>query len=131
MLVGHRLEFCCQFCESNVNFSVLEKEQFSGVNCPSCGHKYIFDDETLVKQLKQFEALCRQIHASQNILGRASIAVDIGTHRVKLPFNLLLTRLSSVIDLEMGGKKMSIAFRVEPLKDFPFTHTSKTDSVEH
>lgn len=86
------------------------------VHCPRCGKKYAFD-EAIMRQLRQFEALCKQIHASKEILGNSSIAIDVGSHHVKVPFNILLTRLSSVIELNMGGKNITIAFRVEPLKD--------------
>lgn len=86
--------------------------------CSQCEKRYAFDSSLLV-QLQQFEALCRQIHASSSILGSTAIAIDVGSHHVKVPFNILLTRLSSVIDLQMGEKRVSIAFRVEPLKDVP------------
>lgn len=114
---GHRLQFYCESCERAVAFSILERDYIHGIACSGCGRKYRFEDETLIEQLRQFEALCRQIHASQAILGKASIAIDIDTHHVKVPFNLLLTRLSSVLDLNVGGKKLSIAFRVEPVQD--------------
>lgn len=120
MQMGHKLQFNCQACQIPIVFSVLDFEHFSGiVRCEECGKKYAFDDETLLRHLKQFEALCRQIHASEEILGSTSIAVDVGSHHVKVPFNILLTRLSSVIELKMNGQKVVIAFRVEPLKDVP------------
>lgn len=116
---GHRLQFSCESCGEDVFFSVLEQKHFTGVCCGSCKRKYLFDDATLVRQLKQFEALCRQIHNSAEILGKAAIAIDINGERVTLPFNLLLTRLNSLIELQMNGKKIAIIFRVEPLIDFP------------
>jgi predicted RNA-binding Zn-ribbon protein involved in translation (DUF1610 family) len=120
MQVGHKLQIHCQSCDAPILFSVLDRENFTQVvPCPQCGQKYAFDDETLLRHLQQFEALCRQIHDSEEILGGTSIAIDVGSHHVKVPFNILLTRLSSVIDLEVGGKKFSVSFRVEPLKDVP------------
>jgi len=120
MQKGHKLQILCLACEAPILFSVLNRGDFDGViPCPKCGKKYAFDDETLLRHLRQFEALCRQIHASEEILGGTSIAIDIGSHHVKVPFNILLTRLSSVIDLNIGGKKFSVAFRVEPLIDVP------------
>ncbi|MCC5832478.1 MAG: hypothetical protein JJU12_05475 [Chlamydiales bacterium] len=118
MQKGHKLQIHCQECDAAILFSVLDRENFTKVIlCPKCGQKYAFDDETFLRHLHQFESLCRQIHASEEILGGTSIAIDVGSHHVKVPFNILLTRLSSVIDLEVGGKKFSVAFRVEPLKD--------------
>lgn len=119
MQVGHKLQFHCQLCQESIVFSVLDPDHFGNiVACEGCGKKYAFD-EALLKHLKQFEALCRQIHASEEILGSTAIAVDVGTHHVKVPFNILLTRLSSVIELKIDGKKVVIAFRVEPLRDIP------------
>lgn len=118
MIMGHKLQIHCQGCEGPILFSVLDEEDFSGVvPCPNCGKKYAFQDETLLRHLHQFEALCKQIHASSEILGGTAIAIDVGSHHVKVPFNILLTRLSSVIDLNVGGEKFSVSFRVEPLKD--------------
>lgn len=120
MQIGHRLQFKCQKCQSPISFSLLDKEDFSGiVVCPECDCKYAFDDESLLRHLRQFEALCHQIHASEEILGHTSIAIDVGSHHVNVPFNILLTRLSSVIELNINGQKSKITFRVEPLKDVP------------
>ncbi|MCB1180417.1 MAG: hypothetical protein KDK55_00140 [Chlamydiia bacterium] len=120
MQVGHRLQFNCQACGSPILFSVLDVQEFSDViSCSECGKRYSFDDKKLLRQLRQFEALCRQIHASKEILGSTAIAIDVGSHHVQVPFNILLTRLSSVIELSIGGKKSVIAFRIEPLEDIP------------
>ncbi|MCH9635308.1 MAG: hypothetical protein S4CHLAM81_05220 [Chlamydiales bacterium] len=113
---GHKLQFECEACQNPVVFSVLDKESFGkGVTCSHCEKSYRFDDETLVHHLELFEALCRQIADSSEILGRSSVAIDIGAKCVKVPFNLLLTRLSSVIELNVNGKRSEIAFRLEPL----------------
>lgn len=120
MIMGHKLQIHCQGCEGPILFSVLDQEGFNGiVPCKKCGKKYAFQDETLLRHLQQFEALCKQIHASSEILGGTAIAIDVGSHHVKVPFNILLTRLSSVIELNVGGEKFSVSFRVEPLKDVP------------
>lgn len=117
---GHRLQFHCHQCGTPILFSVLERKNFNkGIMCSCCGQKYAFDDQTLQDDLRQFEALCYQLHASQKILGKTSVAIDVGSHHVKVPFNLLLTRLSSVIELNINGKTSQIAFRVEPLIDVP------------
>lgn len=116
----HLLQFFCQECEAPVHFSVLNPEQFNGtLKCSECEKRYVFDDEVLLRHLQQFEALCRQIHDSKEILGNTAIAIDVGLHHVQVPFNILLTRLSSVIELNINGKKSVISFRVEPIKDIP------------
>jgi transcription elongation factor Elf1 len=120
MQTGHKLQFHCQECDEPILFSVLDREHFRKiVPCTKCGLKYAFDDETLLRHLTQFEALCHQIYASEEILGSSAIAIDVGEHHVKVPFNILLTRLSSVLELNINGKKSVIYFRVEPLKDVP------------
>lgn len=114
--VGHRLQLQCQQCDQPIEFSVLETRA-QGLQCSCCGQQYRFDDLSLIRQLRQFEALCRQIHASQEILGKTVIALNVGEHHVKVPFNLLMTRFSSVLELNINGKKTEILFRIEPVKD--------------
>jgi hypothetical protein len=72
--------------------------------------------------MKKFEALCRQICDSEEILGNAHVGVDCGEHRVKIPYKLLLTRLNSCLDLKLGDQSLSIMFRIEPIQDVPVAH---------
>lgn len=115
MQKGPHLEFCCAGCKSPVPFSVihLEKQNYL-VPCPSCKKKYVFDDEVLVRQLKKFSNLCLAIHDSEEILGNSSIGIHLGKEEVKIPFKLLLTRLSSTLDLMIGETPLTIVFRIEP-----------------
>lgn len=108
-------ELECIDCKSNVVFSILELDKEPHVvKCPSCNKKYAFGHESLMRQIKKFAALVRQIQDSQEILGDASIAVDVGGQSVQVPFKLLLTRLKSVLNLQIGEKSIQLAFRVEP-----------------
>lgn len=110
------LEFKCTECDHPVFFSVLDDQHLSKtIQCSHCEKQYLFGTQIL-SQLKQFEALCKQIQQSKEILGQASIAIDVGPHHVKIPFQLLLTRLSSVLELNIGNEKTSISFRVDTLK---------------
>jgi len=86
------------------------------VQCSRCQKQYGFNDSTIVQQMKQFIALCKEIKASEDILSKASIAVRIGSQEVKIPFKLLLTRLRSTLDLTVGDKKMTLSYRTEPKK---------------
>ena len=118
MQLGAKLQFNCERCTTPVPFSVLALEEITkNICCDSCGQKYRFDDDTLLRQLRKFEALCRQIHASEEILGHTSISIDMGSKHVNVPFNILLTRLSSVLELSINGKKCVISFRLDPLND--------------
>ena len=119
---GHQLQFECGECKTPIYFSVLDKKNFhKKVHCTGCDKVYQFDDQTLVHHLELFEALCQQIYKSQEILGKSSVAIDIGSKCVKVPFNLLLTRLTSVIELNVNGKKTQIAFRLEPIMEVPLS----------
>lgn len=112
----HNLEFLCRDCNSAVYFSVLDNQDLAKtLTCEKCKKKYVLGSQIL-DQLKQFEALCKQIQLSKNIFGQAAIAIDVGPHQVKIPFQLLLTRLSSVLELNVGGENTTIAFRVDTLK---------------
>lgn len=118
MQKGHQLQFNCTCCQHPVHFSIFTLDQMNyTVECTHCGKHYLFDDETLRRQLGKFEALCRQIMESEEILGETCIGVDVGEHHVKIPYKLLLTRLNSSIDLMIGDQPISIAFRLEPAAD--------------
>lgn len=116
----HVLQFSCQGCQNPVSFSVFDlDDNKSLIHCLQCNKKYALNDETLKRQLKKFEALCRQILDSEEILSNTAVGIDVGEHHVKVPFKILLTRLSSTLDLMIGNQPLSIAFRIEPLKDLP------------
>lgn len=113
------LHFKCISCKSPINFSIFDLDSQTPLYCESCEKQYVFTDSNLVRQLKKFEALCRQIHDSEEILGNACVGVDVGSHHVKVPYKLLLTRLNSSLQLNMDGESVSITFRIEPIKDSP------------
>lgn len=117
MQKGKTLEFHCLSCKSPIAFSIFEVEKHPDIACPHCEKKYQFNDETLLRQLKKFEALCRQIRESEEILGSSSVGIDVGSKQVKVPFKLLLTRMSSCLDLSIGGSPLTISFRFEPIHD--------------
>lgn len=120
MQKGHVLQFDCQQCKKTVEFSIFDLDK-SGhfVQCSDCNKKYIFNDENLIRQLKKFAALCRQIIDSEEILGNTTVGIDVGDKNVKVPYKLLLTRFTSNLDLMLGNQPVNIRFRIEPLKDMP------------
>lgn len=117
MQKGQTLHFKCISCANDVDFSLFDLDKEQPVGCSHCDKKYSFNDPDLVRQLKKFAALCKQVRESEEILGNANIGVDVGEHHVKVPYKLLLTRLNSSLDLNIGGKALSIQFRMEPLKE--------------
>lgn len=125
MQKGHSLYFKCLSCHSPIHFSIFNLDHCSSIDCQSCPKKYAFSDPILMRQIKKFEALCCTIHDAEEILGNASVGVDVGSHHVKVPYKLLLTRLSSSLDLLMNGQTISIAFRIEPVQDPQVTSALK------
>jgi hypothetical protein len=120
MQKGHLLQFDCQGCDQPVHFCLFEVEASdSAIVCPNCQKKYVLSDKTLKRQLAKFQALCWQIAESEEILGDTTVAVKVGEQEVMVPFKILLTRLTSHLNLKMGAEKRSIVFRMEPLRDLP------------
>src|SRR5262249_9672528 len=112
--------FNCQGCSQPISFSIFELEHdHSPITCPACKKKYALNDEVLKRQLKKFYALCLQIQESEEILSNTAIGIDIGERKIKIPYKLLLTRLSSILELMIGNEPISISFRIEPQKDIP------------
>lgn len=117
MQKGQDLTFKCQSCRMPINFSVLDlKKQQNTLEC-SCGRCYAFSDITLRRQIEKFEALCRQISDSEEILSNTSVGVHVAGQEVKIPYRILLTRLNSRLDLQMDNEKISLEFSMEPRKD--------------
>lgn len=122
----HKLHFSCQSCQHPVYFSIFDLDERDAlVHCSQCSKKYAFHDEILKRQLKKFEALCVQLVDSEEILSNTAVGIDIGEHHVKVPYKLLLTRLNSSLELMIGNQPVSIAFRMEPTKDFPIALMNK------
>jgi hypothetical protein len=116
-MTGNVFQIDCVCCKKPVSFSIAELETPQHhTSCLECGKKYGLQDETLKRQLKMFAALCHQIQQSEEILGNASVAVDVGPHNVKIPFKLLLTRLKSTLDLQVGDVKLVVTYRVQPIQ---------------
>jgi DNA-directed RNA polymerase subunit RPC12/RpoP len=114
---GHTLEFNCQKCSKPVPFSIFQLEENPEILCDHCRKRYLFEDGALKRQLQKFEALCRQIRDSEEILSQTAVGIDVNGHQVKIPFKLLLTRLSSCLNLSIGGQSLMIHFRFEPMND--------------
>lgn len=119
------LHFNCTECQNPVLFSVTDDFSPTKIlTCEKCAKEYSLSEQIL-SQLRKFEALCKQIQESKEIFGQSAIAVDVGPHQVKIPFQLLLTRLSSVLELDIGGEKTNISFRVDTLAGFSLEKSSK------
>lgn len=124
MQKGHVLQFECQTCQHPVCFSVFELEQKEGeVCCSHCGLIYDFSHEGLRRQLRKFENLCRQIQMSEEILANTAVGIYVGDREIKIPYKILLTRLNSTLQLQVGDRPLTITFRIEPTLDLPSLET--------
>lgn len=88
--------------------------------CHSCGTAYGLGDTDLRRQIETFDALCRQIAASEEILSNVSVGIQVNGKQVCVPYRILLTRLNSKLDLSIGDQPFPIEFRLEPRHDYPF-----------
>lgn len=116
MQKGHLLEFKCPGCQNPISFSVTS-QNLKPLQCSTCQKKFLFDDPILLRQLKKFQDLCKQIHESEEILGMTHVGIDVNGQSIKVPYRILLTRLNSSLDLVLGDLPLSIRFRIEPSKD--------------
>lgn len=120
MQKGHRLHFKCKDCQELIHFSVFELEKGGHkLHCSQCQKHYALCDDALIRQIKKFETLCRTICDSEEILSQTAVGVNLGDRQVKIPYKILLTRLSSSLDLKIEDEPVSIVFRIEPSKDVP------------
>ena len=55
-----------------------------------------------------------------DLLGDVNVAVTTSQGEIKIPYWLMLTRLNTIITLDLGGKKVDFNFRVEPLNQQTF-----------
>ncbi len=118
MQKGHILQFNCQQCQNPIKFSVFDLDCKQGVMaCSKCNKVYHLEDENLRRQLRKFEMLCLQIVESEEILSDTSVGICIGDKEIKVPYKLLLARLNSTLELQVGNEKITIEFRLEPLLD--------------
>jgi len=89
------------------------------VLCPKCHRPYKFDDE-LRGKLKKLLNLILAVREAESILGDCNVAVSVPGGEVKLPYAMLLTRLNTMITLELGDKKVDFHLWVAPASAHTF-----------
>lgn len=104
-------ELDCPACKQPILFSLSDLNET--ICCSNCSQKYALHEDSLKRQLKKFAALCTQIHDSEEILGNAGVAVEVGDKKVHVPFKILLTRLKSTLNLQIGKEKLVVTFRTQ------------------
>ncbi len=101
-------------CEGIVKFNLADvsARDFQAV-CPKCHHSYELDDKLRDKLGRMLE-LIGAIRRAEDILGDSNVSVNVDGREVKIPYALLLTRLNTLITLEVGDRKVDFHLWVEP-----------------
>lgn len=110
------LDFKCpeENCSGVVKFNLneLEVKDFQ-VLCPECHRPYEFD-AALTEKFRLLANLVSALKEAEPILGSVNVAVTVPGGEVKIPYALLLTRLNTMITLELGGEKVDFHVLAEP-----------------
>lgn len=111
-----QLDFHClsDGCEGVVGFDLINiaDPEFQAV-CPVCHRAYALDDE-LRNKLTRMMKLISAIRECEDILGDSVVSVNVAGGEVRVPYALLLTRLNTLISLEISGRKIDFHLWVEP-----------------
>ena len=102
-----QLDFVVKF-----NLMDLASDDFQ-VLCPKCHRPYAFD-EALKTKLNKLKNLILVLRDAESILGDCNVAVTVPAGEVKIPYALLLTRLNTMITLNIGDKKVDFHIWIEP-----------------
>ena len=111
-----QLDFRCltDDCSGVIAFDLesITDPEFQAV-CPICHRAYALDD-TLRGKLAKMMKLIAAIRECEDILGDSVVSVNVAGGNVRIPYALLLTRLNTMISLDVAGKKTDFHLWVEP-----------------
>ena len=111
-----QIDFQCfsEECDGVVKFNLADiaGRDFQAV-CPKC-HKSYALDPVLKDKLGRMLDLITAIRKAEDILGDSNVSVNVAGGEVKIPYALLLTRLNTLITLEVGDRKVDFHLWVEP-----------------
>lgn len=101
-------------CNGLIKFNLKDAlaDDFQAI-CQQCHRSYAVD-EGLKEKLHKLCELIIAVRKAEDILGDCNVAVTVPGKTVKIPYALLLTRLNTMITLQVGGKDVDFHFRVEP-----------------
>ena len=94
------------------NLSDIGRRDFQAV-CPVCHRAYVLEPN-LRNKLKRMLELINALRLSEDLLGDSVVSVNVAGGEVRIPYALLLTRLNTLITLELDGKKVDFHLWVEP-----------------
>lgn len=102
-------------CDEVVKFNVMGIKANGGiVSCPVCHHQVEFD-QTFIDKLEKLRNLLIAVKEAEDILGECNVGVTTPAGEIKVPYRLLLTRLNSLLTLDVSGEKVDFCFRIEPI----------------
>ena len=111
-----QLDFHCFTgeCDGVVGFDLVNvaDPDFQAV-CPVCHRAYALDD-ALRSKLTRMMHLIASIRECEDILGDSVVSVNVAGGEVRIPYALLLTRLNTMISLDVDGRKIDFHLWVEP-----------------
>lgn len=117
------IDFNCmeEDCDEVVQFNLMQLRDNKGLlKCPCCHRQYEFADDVFIDKLNKLRNLLLAVQDAEDILGDVNVGVTTLNGEVKIPYRLLLTRLNTMITLDVGGRKVDFHFRVEPLDNASF-----------
>lgn len=112
---ANHIELQCVGCPNVLSFSLLQLGPDARLQCEQCGRQYVFNAE-LRDKIQRFEQLLRAVYNARDMLGSANVGIAFKGEEIKVPYRLLLTRLNTMLTLNVGGTETIFRFRVEPLK---------------
>ena len=111
-----RIDFRClvEGCTGVVEFNLKEiaDKDFQAV-CPVCRRAYALD-AALRDKLERMMKLIEALRNSEDILGDSVVSVNVAGGEVRVPYALLLTRLNTLITLNLGDTPTDFHLWVEP-----------------
>ena len=111
-----QIDFKCfvDGCHGVVKFNLADigGRDFQAV-CPECHRAYTLASE-LRDKLRRMLELINALRSSEDILGDSVVSVNVAGGEVRIPYALLLTRLNTLITLELDGKKVDFHLWIEP-----------------
>lgn len=111
---GAQLDFVCPDCGGVVKFNLMELDQADfQTMCPKCHRPYQFDDQLKTK-FQKLRKLILAVREAEPILGDCNVGVAVPAGEVKIPYALLLTRMNTMITLNLGGRKVDFHLWIEP-----------------
>jgi hypothetical protein len=102
-------------CGKNIVFDLLTlKENDAQVMCGECMQPYQFDN-SFTRKLDQLRKMVLAVKEAEDIIDDCNVSITTVNGEVKLPYRLLLTRMNTLISLEIFDKVIDFNFRIEPL----------------